>query len=166
MEVTERERSERAASPGLSICICSFLILVAAWSVYETRIWRPEVRLFPLLAAGTVGIGAAGQLVLDLVRYRRWRRENGGRTLLDAIRANLTGAGLAGLAWFVMVIVLIWLLGMLVGLPVAVFLLVRFSFKQRLLTSALLALVAFGVLMLFDRFFRVFWPTPFVLEWF
>jgi hypothetical protein len=55
--------------------------------------------------------------------------------------------------------------GILLGLPIAVFVLCRFAFGERLLVTAGAVLVTIGILWIFDTVFNVFWPVGLAFQW-
>lgn len=55
--------------------------------------------------------------------------------------------------------------GILLGLPIAVFVLCRFGFGERWLVTFGAVLATIGILWVFDTVFNVFWPVGLAFQW-
>lgn len=55
--------------------------------------------------------------------------------------------------------------GILLGLPIAVFVLCRFGFGERWLVTIGAVLATIGILWVFDTVFNVFWPVGLAFQW-
>jgi hypothetical protein len=55
--------------------------------------------------------------------------------------------------------------GILLGLPIAIFVLCRFAFGERWLVTIGAVLMTIGILWVFDTVFNVFWPVGLAFQW-
>ena len=126
-----------------------FLVVLSVLAIVLALSWTWQVSLVPVITAGLFG----GIAALDLIK-----RRSSDQASVEAEPGVLRGA-----LWFLGVIALVVLLGLQLGLALAILLLCRFAFHQpwRVVIGTLAGLAL--VLWSFDAFFHVFWPTPLIL---
>ena len=70
-----------------------------------------------------------------------------------------------GAFWCFLCLALVIAGGILLGLPIAIFVLCRFAFGERWLVTFGAVLVTIGILWVFDTVFNVFWPVGLAFQW-
>jgi hypothetical protein len=70
-----------------------------------------------------------------------------------------------GAFWCFLCLGLVIACGILLGLPIAVFVLCRFGFGERWLVTFGAVLATIGILWVFDTVFNVFWPVGLAFQW-
>jgi len=164
------------------------LILLAAWAAWTAAQWRYEVRFAPLATSVAFGGLALAQLLraeLPALRARRAARVAATVPQEERIPVPAGGAPVAemaetqepekeeesqldlwkGAGWCFACLLLVILLGILLGLPIAVFVLCKLAFRTGWLVSLGTVVATIGILWIFDTVFNVFWPVGLAFSW-
>jgi hypothetical protein len=127
------------------------LAVVAAYAVLTALRWPPKAALFPLVMGIPLLVLALAQTVMD------WRAASPAE-----IPPQETRAALGVLAWMAGFIVLVFLLGFPLAVPLFIFGYLTLAGRERWLLSGVLALAAWGA---FHLLFETLLHFPFDRGW-
>jgi putative tricarboxylic transport membrane protein len=148
-----------------------FIVGLAIWAIYASLGWRYEVRMFPLFVAGCLLILAGIELIKKEIPrlFARHKPERISKSSINMeSRANQAQAGIPwkGPVWFLTGVMVVLLLGLLVGLPLFLLILVRYGLDERWRMALTMMGVTAGIFLLFHQVFNIVWPRPLLLDWF
>ena len=167
-DVVEDAATAMEPSPRIHLgSLFSFLILLLVfWSLWESKGWTIRAGLFPWVVGLSVLPLALVQLAVELAGTRE--RRDGGKEaeaelkLLPGVVLRRT-VGIIG--WILGYLVIIWLVGFSIAIPLLTFLYLRFGAREGWVLAVVLSLLAFGFFHgLFVRTLQIPFPEGELLK--
>ncbi|MFQ5851798.1 MAG: tripartite tricarboxylate transporter TctB family protein [Candidatus Binatia bacterium] len=150
----------------LGFLFTALLFAVAGWAVFSAVSWRQEVAMFPLFVGTTALVLTGAELIRTTLSMLRCSSAQVHQSAEDQETETASRAWMAPV-WFFGSIVAVLLLGIPVGFPLMLLLLVRYGFGEGWLLSILTVVVLEAIaLFIFGWLFGVVWPSPLLLDWF
>jgi hypothetical protein len=149
----------------IGVLFALLLLVIAAWSTASALSWRKEVAMFPLFV-GISAIALTGAVVIregrSIMTAKKLQRISGVRT----VEENDTAArAWQAPCWFFGFVVTVLLLGIPVGLPIMLLLLIKYGFGENWLHSIVtVCIIETVTLVFFGMIYGVVWPEPFLMK--
>lgn len=165
MEATARPPA-RISGPAILV---GLMFLVFAFAVWETREWPFAAQLFPLIAGSAGIVLAALQLYREVTGWERRHASTG--TQMDeefTVHGDARTDRHRTIGFFLAVALLslaVWLFGMVLALPIGVFLYARFQARESLFSSAMIGLGFFlTVWLIFEQILKMSWGESMLMR--
>jgi hypothetical protein len=144
----------------------TMLIIAIAIGLIQSMEWNPTTALFPRVV-GVPALGLCIAILITSVRKGTGQPKSEKAIQADSEFAKTVRTAAVLMSWIVGFIVLIWVVGINIAIPVYVFTYLKVQGKYGWLLSSITALcTGLFVFLVFNLTFRIVWPDSLIPSFF